>query len=57
MLCVQYTMINCRTKKAMQGNMTFQQSLSVRLNIIQPRLEQIKEFIRTHPPKFTTGIK
>ncbi|KAK0160471.1 hypothetical protein PV328_007879 [Microctonus aethiopoides] len=45
------------TKKAMQGNMTFQQSLSVRLNIIQPRLEQIKEFIRTHPPKFTTGIK
>ncbi|XP_057320967.1 phosphoserine phosphatase [Microplitis mediator] len=45
------------TKKAMQGNMTFQQSLAVRLNIIQPNLEQIKDLIRFHPPKLTPGIK
>lgn len=41
----------------MQGNITFQQSLNVRLNIIQPKLEQVKEFIRNHPPKLTPGIK
>ncbi|XP_015600682.1 phosphoserine phosphatase isoform X2 [Cephus cinctus] len=45
------------TKAAMQGNMTFQQSLSVRLNIIQPSLTQVKEFLRTHPPTLTPGIK
>ncbi|XP_034950375.1 phosphoserine phosphatase [Chelonus insularis] len=45
------------TRKAMQGNMTFQQSLTVRLNIIQPSLQQIKEFIQTHPPRLTPGIK
>lgn len=44
------------TKKAMQGNMTFQQSLNVRLNIIQPSLGQVKEFIKKHPPKLTPGI-
>lgn len=41
----------------MQGNMTFQQSLTVRLNIILPSLQQIKDFICTHPPKLTPGIK
>ncbi|KAJ8679552.1 hypothetical protein QAD02_015339 [Eretmocerus hayati] len=45
------------TKQAMQGNMTFQQSLTVRLNIIKPSLKQITEFLRTHPPKLTPGIK
>ncbi|KAF7989072.1 hypothetical protein HCN44_007382 [Aphidius gifuensis] len=44
------------TKKAMQGNMTFQQSLNVRLNIIQPSYAQVKEFIKKHPPKLTPGI-
>lgn len=48
---------NFSTKKAMQGNMTFQQSLTVRLNIIRPSLEQIKQFIKIHPPKLTPGIK
>lgn len=41
----------------MQGNMTFQQSLSVRLGIIKPSLSQIKEFIQVHPPQLTPGIK
>ncbi|XP_070526681.1 phosphoserine phosphatase isoform X2 [Cardiocondyla obscurior] len=45
------------TRQAMQGDMTFQQSLSIRLGIINPSLEQVKEFLNTHQPKFTTGIK
>lgn len=45
------------TKQAMQGNMTFQQSLSVRLGIIKPSLTQIKEFLRVHPPQLTPGVK
>ncbi|XP_011313414.1 phosphoserine phosphatase isoform X2 [Fopius arisanus] len=45
------------TKRAMQGNVTFQQSLTVRLNIIKPSLEQIKEFIKIYPPTLTPGIK
>lgn len=46
-----------RTKQAMQGNMTFQQSLNVRLNIIRPSRTQVKEFLEAHPPKLTPGIK
>lgn len=45
------------TKQAMQGNMTFQQSLSVRLGIIKPTLTQVKEFLRVHPPQLTPGVK
>ncbi|XP_032664883.1 phosphoserine phosphatase isoform X2 [Odontomachus brunneus] len=45
------------TKRAMQGDMTFQQSLSVRLQIINPSLAQIKEFLNTHKAKLTDGIK
>ncbi|XP_012272758.1 phosphoserine phosphatase isoform X2 [Orussus abietinus] len=45
------------TKQAMQGNMTFQQSLTVRLNIIRPSLTQVKEFLHTHPLRLTPGIK
>nr|XP_012224723.1 PREDICTED: phosphoserine phosphatase isoform X2 [Linepithema humile] len=45
------------TKQAMQGDMTFQQSLSIRLGIINPKLTQVKEFLDTHQPKLTNGIK
>ncbi|XP_024875909.1 phosphoserine phosphatase [Temnothorax curvispinosus] len=45
------------TKRAMQGDMTFQQSLSVRLGIINPSLTQVRQFLNTHQPKFTPGIK
>jgi len=41
----------------MQGNMTFQQSLSIRLGIINPSLTQVKEFLNSHHAKLTTGIK
>ncbi|XP_011859502.1 PREDICTED: phosphoserine phosphatase isoform X2 [Vollenhovia emeryi] len=45
------------TKRAMQGDMTFQQSLSVRLGIINPSLTQVRQFLNTHQPKLTTGVK
>lgn len=41
----------------MQGDMTFQQSLSVRLQIINPSLAQVKEFLNIHQVTFTDGIK
>jgi len=46
-----------RTKQAMQGDMTFQQSLSIRLGIINPSLSQVKEFLDIHHPKLSNGIK
>ncbi|XP_018342907.1 PREDICTED: phosphoserine phosphatase isoform X2 [Trachymyrmex septentrionalis] len=45
------------TKQAMQGDMTFQQSLSMRLGIINPSLTQVKQFLNTHQPSLTAGIK
>lgn len=45
------------TKQAMQGDMTFQQSLSMRLRIINPSNTQIKEFLDAHQPRLTNGIK
>ncbi|XP_011260007.2 phosphoserine phosphatase isoform X2 [Camponotus floridanus] len=45
------------TKQAMQGDMTFQQSLLMRLQIINPSLTQVKEFLDIHEIKLTNGIK
>lgn len=45
------------TKQAMQGDMTFQQSLSMRLQIINPSLTKVKEFLDIHQAKLTNGIK
>ncbi|CAG9822973.1 unnamed protein product [Phaedon cochleariae] len=45
------------TTQAMSGTMTFQESLRVRLDIIQPSLSQLKEFIRTKPATLTPGIR
>ncbi|KAJ8967861.1 hypothetical protein NQ317_017628 [Molorchus minor] len=45
------------TTRAMTGNMTFQQALTLRLGIIQPSLSQLKEFIKIKPPTLTPGIK
>lgn len=41
----------------MKGAMTFQEALKLRLNIIDPSLQQIKEFIKHHPSSLTPGIK
>lgn len=45
------------TAKAMHGEMTFQESLKIRLGIINPKLQQIKEFIKTQSPTLSPGIK
>ncbi|KAL6256536.1 hypothetical protein P5V15_012647 [Pogonomyrmex californicus] len=45
------------TKQAMQGDMTFEQSLRTRLGIINPSLTQVKEFLHIHKPKLTSGVK
>ncbi|KAM0724598.1 Phosphoserine phosphatase [Formica fusca] len=45
------------TKQAMQGDMTFQQSLLMRLQIINPSLTQVKEFLDTHQSNLSSGIK
>lgn len=45
------------TKQAMQGDMTFQQSLHVRLGIINPSLSEIKNFLETHEAKLSNGVK
>lgn len=41
----------------MGGTMTFQESLKLRLDIIKPSMQQIKEFLLTKPPSLTPGIK
>lgn len=46
-----------RTNRAMQGDMTFRQSLEERLNIIKPSLMQIKQFLASRPIKLSPGIK
>ncbi|XP_033329629.1 phosphoserine phosphatase [Megalopta genalis] len=45
------------TKRAMQGHTTFRQSLTNRLNIINPSLTQIEQFLSSHPPKLSPGIE
>ncbi|XP_076682644.1 phosphoserine phosphatase [Andrena cerasifolii] len=45
------------TRQAMQGSVTFQQSLTERLNIIRPRITQVKQFLLSHPPKLSPGIQ
>lgn len=41
----------------MSGSMTFEQSLKMRLDIIQPTLTQLKDFIKSKPATLTPGIK
>ncbi|XP_076286769.1 phosphoserine phosphatase [Lasioglossum baleicum] len=45
------------TRRAMQGQATFRQSLTDRLNIINPSLTQVKQFLSSHPPKLSPGIE
>ncbi|OAD59567.1 Phosphoserine phosphatase [Eufriesea mexicana] len=45
------------TNKAMQGDMSYQQSLIERLKIIQPSFMQIKEFLTSRTLKLSPGIK
>lgn len=45
-----------RTAEAMGGNMTFQEALKKRLDIIRPSVSQIREFLDTFPIHLTPGI-
>lgn len=46
-----------RTSAAMSGKMSFRESLSTRLNLIQPSMQQVQEFIRSKPPTLSVNIK
>lgn len=41
----------------MHGQVTFQEALKLRLDIIQPKLSELKEFINIQPPTLSPGIK
>lgn len=45
------------TKEAMGGSMTFQDALKIRLNIIQPTQQQIKDFVKLRPSTLTRNVK
>lgn len=44
------------TKVAMNGNMTFREALTVRLNLIRPSKQQLQAFLQKNPPRLTPGI-
>lgn len=46
-----------RTKQAMKGSMTFFEALEHRLELIQPTTKMVEDYLETHPPRFTPGIK
>ncbi|EDV40810.1 uncharacterized protein Dana_GF10695 [Drosophila ananassae] len=45
------------TKEAMGGAMTFQDALKIRLNIIQPTQQQVRDFIAERPSTLTKNVK
>ncbi|CAH1404692.1 unnamed protein product [Nezara viridula] len=49
--------IQSMTSAAMSGKMSFRESLSTRLNLIQPSMQQVQEFIRSKPPTLSVNIK
>lgn len=45
------------TKEAMGGSMTFQDALKIRLDIIKPTQQQIKDFVKQCPSTLTRNVK
>lgn len=45
------------TTRAMQGDVTYRQSLEERLNIVKPSVTQIEQFLASYPSKLSPGIK
>ena len=41
----------------MGGSMTFQESLSLRMNILNPSKQNVELFLKQHPPRLTPGIR
>uniref|UniRef100_A0A1B6I462 Phosphoserine phosphatase n=2 Tax=Homalodisca liturata TaxID=320908 RepID=A0A1B6I462_9HEMI len=55
--CGKGTEVQAMTRNAMGGSMGFREALTARLNIIRPTMTQVRDFIRTRPPRLTPGIK
>ncbi|XP_059482321.1 phosphoserine phosphatase [Neocloeon triangulifer] len=55
--CGKYDEVSKLTKEAMTGKMEFKEALRKRLSIIRPTLNQMRDLIRTRPPKLTPGIR
>ncbi|XP_003703079.1 phosphoserine phosphatase [Megachile rotundata] len=55
--CGKKNEVTALTNQAMQGNVTFRQSLVDRLNIIKPSLTQIEQFLASRELKLSSGIK
>lgn len=45
------------TVRAMQGSLSYTESLKARLDIIKPSQQNVSKFIETHPPHLTPGMK
>jgi len=45
------------TRRAMRGGLSFRDALSQRLDLIQPDMKMLKQYLITHPPRLTPGIK
>lgn len=49
--------VEALTRNAMAGSMSFREALTARLDIIRPQMSQIRDFVRSRPPRLTPGIK
>jgi len=45
------------TRRAMRGGFSFRDALSQRLELIQPSVQMLQDYLETHPPRLTPGIK
>eukprot|EP01038_Epipyxis_sp_PR26KG_P006140 gene6140-8465_t len=45
------------TKKAMGGQVLFQDALAARLALIKPSQQDVQQFLKENPPKLTDGVK
>ena len=47
----------CRTSQAMGGQMTFRESLTTRLDILQPKRADVQRFVDQGTLSFTPGVQ
>ena len=46
-----------RTRVAMRGGCSFRDALAKRLELIQPTVPMVTDYLKLHPPRLTPGIK
>jgi phosphoserine phosphatase len=49
-------LVEAITRNAMGGNMSFRTALQTRLNLIQPTVKRLEQFLLNHPLQLTDGI-